>query len=216
MRASVNAEDPMCRNTEKTRPAAAKFPLAAGLAAMILMGLPLPSAWAQMAGANTYDLNKDHSRIRFSIGHFFVSSTEGQFTSFDGKMNFDLGAPERGKAIIHIASGSISTGNGARDDHLRTADFLDAAKYPATTFESASLVRLSDTAGKMTGTLSLHGVTRPITLNVTLLTPDLNADRLDFSADTVLKRSDYGMTNYPGVIGDDVTLTIEAEFDKER
>jgi polyisoprenoid-binding protein YceI len=68
----------------------------------------------------------------------------------------------------------------------------------------------------MIGTLSLHGVTRPVTLNVTLLTPDLNADRLNFSASTTLKRSDYGMNNYMGVIGDEVTLTIQAEFDREK
>ena len=66
----------------------------------------------------------------------------------------------------------------------------------------------------MAGMLTLHGVTRPITLNVTLRTPDLNADRLDFSAAGTLKRSDYGMNNYLSVIGDEVTLDIEAEFDR--
>jgi polyisoprenoid-binding protein YceI len=200
----------MCRNIKT----ALKFLLAA----LILMGPSLSLAWAEPSptSGNNYDLNKDHSRIRFSIGHFFVSSTEGQFTSFDGKVIFAPEAPERGKVTIHIAPGSISTDNSARDDHLRSADFFDAAKYPSATFESTSLVRLSSTTGKMTGSFSLHGITKPITLNVTLLTPDLKTDRLDFSADAVLKRSDYGMTNYLGVIGDDVTLSIQAEFDRER
>jgi len=83
-------------------------------------------------------------------------------------------------------------------------------------FESTNAIQVSSKTGKLTGTLSLHGVTRPVTLNVTLLSPDLNADKLEFSADTTLKRSDYGMTNYLSVIGDELTLTIQAEFDKER
>lgn len=188
------------------------------LAGLALAGISALPAFAQTAqpGGTAYVLNKDHSKIQFSISHFVVSSTEGQFTTFDGKLNFEPQAPERGAVTIHVSPGSIDTGIAARDDHLRTADFFDAAKYPVATFESTSLVQLSSKTGKLTGTLSLHGVTRPVTLNVTLLTPDLNADRLDFSANTALKRSDYGMTNYLAVIGDEVTLTIDAEFDKER
>lgn len=179
--------------------------------ALTLIGLLVLPTFAQ---ANAYVLNKDRSKILFSIGHFYVSSTDGQFTAFDGKLNFEAEAPEHGTATIHISPASISTGIAARDDHLRTADFFDTARFPLATFESTSLDRVTGTTGKMTGTLSLHGVTKPVTLNVMLLTPDLNADRLNFSASTTLKRSDYGMNNYLGVIGDEVTLTIQAEFDR--
>jgi polyisoprenoid-binding protein YceI len=182
-----------------------------GLMALTLIGLLVLPTFAQ---ANAYVLNKDRSKILFSIGHFYVSSTDGQFTAFDGKLNFEAEAPEHGTATIHISPASISTGIAARDDHLRTADFFDTARFPLATFESTSLDRVTGTTGKMTGTLSLHGVTKPVTLNVMLLTPDLNADRLNFSASTTLKRSDYGMNNYLGVIGDEVTLTIQAEFDR--
>ena len=184
-----------------------------GLMALTLIGLLVLPTFAQ---ANAYVLNKDHSKILFSIGHFYVSSTDGQFTAFDGKLNFEAAAPEHGTATIHISPASISTGIAARDDHLRTADFFDIARFPLATFESTSLDRVTSTTGKMIGTLSLHGVTKPVTLNVTLLTPDLNADQLNFSASTTLKRSDYGMNNYLGVIGDEVTLTIQAEFDREK
>jgi polyisoprenoid-binding protein YceI len=184
-----------------------------GLMALTLIGLLVLPTFAQ---ANAYVLNKDHSKILFSIGHFYVSSTDGQFTAFDGKLNFEAAAPEHGTATIHISPASISTGIAARDDHLRTADFFDTARFPLATFESTSLDRVTGTTGKMIGTLSLHGVTKPVTLNVTLLTPDLNADQLNFSASTTLKRSDYGMNNYLGVIGDEVTLTIQAEFDREK
>ncbi|HEX4106084.1 MAG TPA: YceI family protein [Rhizomicrobium sp.] len=167
-------------------------------------------------GHDAYPLNQDRSKILFTIGHFYVSSTDGRFSSFDGTLRFDPAAPEYGTVIIHVAPGSISTGIDARDEHLRTADFFDVARFPSATFESTSLTRNSDKKGKLTGTLSLHGVSRPISLDVTHLTPDPNADRQVFSATGTLKRSDFGMTNYLGVIGDDVTLTIEAEFDRAR
>jgi polyisoprenoid-binding protein YceI len=184
---------------------------------LFAMALTVLAASPCLAQTNTsrYVLNKDHSRIAFSIGHFVVSSTEGKFTSFDGKLEFPPQTPEHGTVTIHVSTGSIDTGIAARDDHLRTPDFFDAVKFPLATFESTGLTRGSDTVGTVTGQFSLHGVTRPLSLRVTLRTPDLNAARLDFSASTTLKRSDFGMTQYQGVIGDDVRLTIEAEFDKQ-
>ena len=194
-----------------------------GLIGLTLIGISVPQAFAQPArsgdtgpGGNRYALNKDHSKMLFSIGHFYVSSTEGQFTTFDGKLAFQPQAPEHGTVTIHVSPGSISTGIAARDDHLRTADFFDTAKFPLATFESTNLVQITSRTGKLAGMLTLHGVTKPVTLNVTLKTPDLNADRLEFSAGGTLKRSDFGMNGFMGVIGDDVTLTIEAEFDRER
>ena len=187
--------------------------------ALALIAMTLLPASAQTVPANdarpaAYVLSKDHSKIGFSISHFVVSSTEGNSAPSTARVNFTPGAPEHGTVVIHVASASVDTGIGARDDHLRTADFFDAGKFPLITFESTNLVR-SGNSGQLSGMLSLHGVTKPITLNATLRTPDLNADRLDFSVSTKLKRSDYGMTNYLGVIGDDVTLTIAAEFDRE-
>lgn len=191
-----------------------KFERLLALAAIFVACIATPS-FAQTGGLS-YVLNKDHSKILFSIGHFFVSSTDGRFTSFDGKLDFDPQAPERGSVTVHIAPGSINTGIDARDDHLRTADFFDVAQFPMAVFTSTSLTRNSGKAGTLNGTLSLHGVTRPITLAVTLVSPDIGGDKEIFSATGTLKRSDYGMTNYQGVIGDDVKLDIEAEFDRAR
>ena len=187
------------------------------LAAACFACLAAAPSLAQTApGGLSYVLNKDRSRILFSIGHFYVSSTEGRFGSFDGKLDFDPQAPEQGRVIVHIAPGSISTDNAARDEHLRSADFFDAAQFPMAIFTSTSLARNSGKTGTLSGTLSLHGVTRPVTLTVTLASPGLGGDKELFSATGTLKRSDYGMTNYLGVIGDDVKLDIEAEFDRER
>lgn len=185
-----------------------------GLLSCPAVAQPIPGDIA--VGGSEYDLNRGHSRISFSIGHFFVSSTQGQFTAFDGKLNFEPRAPERGFVIVHVHPASITTDSAARDQHLRGVDFFDVDKFPSIDFQSKGLAKLSSTTGKLTGALSLHGITRPITLNVTLLSPDLNGDKLDFSAAGTLKRSDYGMNNYMGVIGDEVSLDMEVEFDRNR
>jgi polyisoprenoid-binding protein YceI len=187
-----------------------------GVIGLALLGLAALPARAQPAPSDArYVLNTAHSRFGFSIGHFFVSSTEGQFTRFDGRLVFPRQAPERGTVTIHVSPGSVDTGIAARDDHLRTPDFFDVAQYPLASFESSSLVESGTSSGKLTGLLTLHGVTKPVSLDVTLETPDLTAASLKFSARGTLKRSDFGMTGFMGVIGDDVSLTIEAEFDKQ-
>jgi polyisoprenoid-binding protein YceI len=191
--------------------------------AALFIALTVTTAFAQGSrlddakpGGNAYSLNPDRSKFLFSIGHFLVSSTQGQFKSFDGTLRFDPQSPDHGTVTIHVLPNSISTDNAARDEHLRSADFFDAQRFPSALFESTTLIRNSDRTGKLTGTLSLHGVSRPITLDVTYLTLNPNADTQHFSATGRLKRSDFGMTNYMGVIGDDVTLNIEAEFDRQR
>jgi polyisoprenoid-binding protein YceI len=192
------------------------------LISLSLMGILVLPVFAQTTRSDEaafnggYALNKDHTKILFSIGHFYVSSTPGQFANFDGKLTFQPQAPEHGAVIIHVSPGSVSTGNAARDEHLRTADFFDVSKFPIATFQSTSLVPITSKTGKLSGMISLHGVTKPVTMDVTLQTPDLNADRLKFSAVGTLKRSDFGMNGFMGIIGDDVSLNIEAEFDRER
>ena len=182
------------------------------LAGLMLLALP---AAAQTTGPSLYALNAARSKFDFSIGHFMVSATEGKLTSFDGKLTFASDAPERGTVTIHVAPGSIDPGIAARDEHLRTADFFDVVRFPLASFQSSGLTRAGK-EGALTGMLTLHGVTRPVRLDVTLQTPDLNADRLDFAARGKLKRSDFGMTSYMGMVGDEVTLTIAAGFDRQR
>ena len=181
-----------------------------------LAALAASPALAQTAAPGSYALDATHSKFHFSIGHFVVSSTEGQFTKFDGKLIFSPQAPERGTVTIHVSPGSIDTGIAARDEHLRTADFFDVTKFPLASFESTGLVTTGGKTGTLTGMLTLHGVTKAVTLNAALQSPDLGSDRLDFSVKGTLKRSDFGMNQYMGMIGDDVTLDIQAEFDRAR
>jgi polyisoprenoid-binding protein YceI len=186
-----------------------------GLGLSVMMTLPVLAQTAA-PGAGSYVLNAAHSKMHFSISHFVVSTTEGQFTNFDGKLVFSRSAPEHGTVTIHVSPGSVDTGIAARDEHLRSADFFDVSKFPLATFESTGLSMTGSKAGKLTGMLTLHGVTKPVTLNATLQSPDLTGDQLAFSAKGVLKRSDFGMTSYAGVIGDEVTLDFDVEFDRAR
>jgi polyisoprenoid-binding protein YceI len=186
---------------------------AAGLVLLWGMG----SAQAQgNPGATSYTLNTAESSIQFSIGHFFVSATDGRFTTFDGSLSVPPGAPERGTVTIHVSPGSIDTGIAARDEHLRTADFFDAARYPSALFVSTGLTLTGGSNGALTGLLTLHGATNPVSLDAMLETPDRNGARLVFSAQGKLKRSAFGMDQYQGVIGDEVTLKIHAVFDRTR
>jgi polyisoprenoid-binding protein YceI len=183
------------------------------LVALTLFAVPQGRA-QEREQAVRYALSATESRFDFSIGHFVVSSTEGRFTSFDGTLTFPRDAPERGQAVIHVATASIDTGIAARDQHLRTADFFDAAQFPTATFQSGGLTHTGP-AGRLTGQLTLHGVTRPISLDAALKSPDPAGDRLDFAVTGTIKRSDFGMKNYMGMIGDDVTLTITAVFHRQ-
>jgi polyisoprenoid-binding protein YceI len=187
-----------------------------GFAAGLALFCSIAGARAQEnPGDAHYALNTAQSSIEFSIGHFFVSSTDGRFTSFDGSLSVPPGAPERGSVNIHVSPASIDTGIAARDEHLRTADFFDVARYPSASFISSGLTLASGNSAKLTGLLTLHGVTRPVSLDATLQSPDRKDARLAFAAQGTLKRSAFGMNDYQGVIGDDVTLKIKAVFDRK-
>jgi polyisoprenoid-binding protein YceI len=177
-----------------------------------LLCLALGAAALPAQAQTTYVLDQTRSKIAFSISHFVVSSTAGAFATFDGKLDVPPGTPEQGAVTIHVATASISTGIDARDAHLRSADFFDSDKFPQMIFQSSALVLTGASTGKLTGLLTLHGVTRPLSLDVTLRTPDRGAPRLAFAATGTLKRSDFGMTSFPGVIGDEVSLSITATF----
>lgn len=192
-------------------------PVLRGFAIGLALYLGAASAQAQdNADAIHYVLSPAASSVQFSIGHFFVSTTEGRFTQLDGSLTFAPGAPERGTVRVHVSPGSIDTGIAARDEHLRTADFFDVTRFPQATFTSSGLTLTGGSTGRLAGLLTLHGVSLPVSLDVTLQTPDRKGERLAFSAEGKLKRSAFGMNGFQGVIGDDVTLKIAAVFDRAR
>jgi len=172
---------------------------------------------AQVQGGN-FAVDKNHAKIIFSTTHFGTSVYYGLFTDFDAKLAFDPKAVTKSALDVTVNLNGIDTTNPKLDAHLKSADFFDVEHFPAASFKSTKIEVTGATTGKITGDLTLHGVTKPVTLDATFLggltNPMSKAYVLGFNASGVIKRSEFGIKTYVPVVGDDVTLTISGEFDK--
>ena len=136
----------------------AKFGLSA-----LLLTLAIPAM-----AAETYYTDQGHTEVRFGWSHAGVSMQTGEFTTASGKLVLDPENVEQSSISVTIDAASVSTGFEALDTHLKSADFLEVETYPEITFESTSVERTGDTTAKVTGDLTIHGVTKPVTLETTL------------------------------------------------
>lgn len=198
-----------------------KLATAAALAAM-LTAVPAMaqglSTDPSLAPAGAYEVDKAHARVTWEISHFGVSTYIGWFTKFDVALNFDPNAPEKSTLKASIDPKSVHTLDPKFDEEIASAKFFDAGQFPEITFVSTAVEKTSDTTGKITGDLTFHGVTKPVTLDVTfhggLQSPLKNTYVLGFRGTATIKRSEFGVTEYIDFgLGDDVTVTIEGEFD---
>src|SRR6266498_5954357 len=129
------------------------------------------SIFSSAALANeTYRFDQSHSTIGFSV-HQFLGTTHGKFTKFNGKIDVDREHPENSSVTAQINVRSIDTQIKKRDDHLRSAEFFNVEKFPQITFKSRSVKQTGPQSGDILGGLTMHGVTKPVTLHVKLLTP---------------------------------------------
>ena len=140
----------------------ATLPKAAALSLMIA----LPTAWAQ--AAETYYTDQGHTEVRFGWSHAGVSMQTGEFTTAKGKLVLDPDNVEQSSVTVTIDAASVSTGFGPLDDHLKSKDFLEVETYPEITFVSTSVKKTGDKTADVTGDLTIHGVTKPVTLKTTL------------------------------------------------
>jgi polyisoprenoid-binding protein YceI len=165
-----------------------------------------------------YALDKSHAKIIFSTTHFGFSTYYGLFKDFDAKLTFDPKAPAKSTLDVSINMDGVDTTNPKLDTHLKSPDFFDVANFPAASFKATSIKVTGKTTGKITGDLTLHGVTKPVTLDTTFngagVNPVSKAYVVGFNATGTVKRSEFGILTYVPVVGDDVTLTISAEFDR--
>lgn len=162
-------------------------------------------------------LDKNHAKIIFSTSHFGFSTYYGLFKNFDAKLNFDAKDPAKSTLNVTVDVNSIETTNPKLDEHLKSEDFFSAAKFPTATFKATKITVTGKTTGTITGDLTLHGVTKPVTLDATFNGAGENMFKayvLGFNATGVIKRTDFGIKTYAPAVGDDVTLTISAEFNK--
>jgi len=198
-----------------------KLATAAALAAM-LTAVPAMaqglSADPSLAPAGSYEVDKAHARVTWEISHFGVSTYIGWFTKFDVALDFDPNAPEKSTLKASIDPKSVHTLDPKFDEEIASEKFFDAGKFPEITFVSTAVEKTGDKTGKITGDLTFHGVTKPVTLDVTfhggMQSPLKNTYVLGFRGTATIKRSEFGVTEYIDFgLGDDVTVTIEGEFD---
>lgn len=183
------------------------------LAALILALAPALAA----AEPVTYKVDADHSGVSFSIRHF-VSNTPGRFKDFDGTIKYDKAAPATSSVEFTIQTASIDTANNDRDEHLRGADFFDVQKFPTMTFVSTGVTPKDADTLEVTGDLTMHGVTKKVTIPVEVLgsvkTP--GGEKAGFETTFTVNRKDYGIVwnrvlDSSTVLGEDVKITVSIE-----
>jgi len=183
-----------------------------------LADVPSPSTDLSQIQGGQFAVDKNHAKIIFSTTHFGFSTYYGLFTDFDAKLAFDPKAPAGSTLDVSVNLNGIDTTNTKLDNHLKSPDFFDVAKFPTATFKATKIVVTGPTTGQITGDLTLHGVTKPITLDASFNGGGVNmmskAYVLGFNATGTVKRSDFGIVTYVPAVGDAVTLTISAEFDR--
>jgi len=190
--------------------------LFANIALFSLIALP------SMAAASTWQIDPDHSNIGFKVRHLMVSNVKGQFDSYTGAVVLDDQDITKSKVEVSIDTNSINTNVKKRDDHLRSPDFFDVAKYPAMTFISKKVEKAGSDGLKITGDLTLHGVTKEVVLDVEGPTAEIKDPwgnyRKGATATTQINRKDFGLLwnailETGGVaVGDDIDIILEIEM----
>jgi polyisoprenoid-binding protein YceI len=194
-----------------------KYPFAIALAASLL---PLP------VRAATYKVDPAHTSVTFLVRHLFTN-VEGRFRTVEGQIVFDPAAPEKTVVKGSIDAASVDTNVAKRDDHLRSAEFFDVAKFPKIEFASTAVSDVDSTkrTGKIHGNLTIHGVTKPVVLDAQFLgaaTDPWGNKKGGFSASATIDRKDFGLTwnktlETGGLlVGDEVTIRINVEGDVQE
>ncbi|MBI3544222.1 MAG: polyisoprenoid-binding protein [Deltaproteobacteria bacterium] len=185
----------------------------------MLSSLILAALTLSPAGAAEYEIDPAHSSVGFKVRHL-VSKTAGKFDKFTGKISYDPAKPEASKVEADIVAASINTNEPKRDKHLRSPDFFDTDKFKTLTFKSTKVHDVKDKTMKVDGDLTIHGVTKPVTLDV-----EMTGEGKDpwgnvatgFTATTKVNRKDFGLTwnkalETGGVlVGDDIEIALEVE-----
>jgi polyisoprenoid-binding protein YceI len=185
----------------------------------IVVALPI------LAHADTWQIDPAHTNVEFTVRHMMISNVKGQFQKTSGTVTANGSDPNSAKIDATIDASSIDTRVEKRDGHLKSPDFLDVAKYPTITFNSTKVEADGPGKWKVTGDLTLHGVTKPVVLEVEAngapIHDPMGNTRAGASATTKIKRSDFGLTwnkvlESGGVmVGDEVAISIDVEAIKK-
>lgn len=189
-------------------------------AALIAVALPVLPALA----AEVHTIDASHSEVSFQVRHL-VTQVRGNFNEYEGTINLDPANLERSSVDFRIKAASIDTNNADRDKHLRAEDFFHTEKYPEITFKSKSIKKAGKDTYNVTGTLTLRGVAKEVTLPVTWLgsvKDPWGNEKAGFSTEVTLNRKDYGINwnaaldNGGVVLSDEVKVAINLETQKKN
>jgi polyisoprenoid-binding protein YceI len=187
--------------------------------AAIFVGAPLVQAAEPPAAASGhYSAVGGHTQVVFDIMHMGISPFYGSFGKVTGTLQFDAKEPAKSSVTVDVDADSLYTPSSRLNDDLKSADVFDVAAFPTATFTSTAIKKTGANTGDITGNLTLHGVTKPVTLHATFFGAKQSMSgagyRLGFGATGRLKRSDFGLTamRWAPMVADDIDLMIEAEF----
>lgn len=168
--------------------------------------------------AGTYTVEPGHTRIEFSLSHMGFSTWYGDFTGASGTLTLDPARPAADQLSITLPIASVSTTNAKLDGELKSPGWLDATQFPTATFVSSQVTPTGPRKADVMGQLTLHGVTRPLTLHVKFngagINPLSKAYTVGFDAQGMIRRSDFGVVKNVPLIGDEVNLTLSGAFVK--
>jgi polyisoprenoid-binding protein YceI len=192
--------------------------MSARLAFEITMTTMVFLALTVVAYADTWKLDPPHSAAQFSVRHMGISTVRGTFTKVSGTVDYDASDPQKSTMDIMIDAASVDTRVEMRDNDLRSDHFLDTAKYPTIAFKSMHVESTGSGKLKIDGDLTLHGVTKPVTLTVDGPSASVKDPRgnlhMGASAAATINRTDFGMSNMTGMVGTDIAITIDVELVK--
>lgn len=180
-----------------------------------VLALALAASFAATAAPVEYKLDPNHTVVLASWNHFGYSHPSANFGHADGTLVYDADDVAKSSVEVTLPLSGLDTFVPRLDEHLRSADFFDAAKYPDITFKSTMVHDMGGGKLMIMGDLAVHGVTKPVTLDATLNNagphPMTKAPTVGFDATTTIKRSDFGVGGYVPMVGDEISIRITTE-----
>ncbi|MGO1120338.1 YceI family protein [Rhodovibrionaceae bacterium A322] len=188
------------------------FAIAGFTAAALTLSAPLAGT---ALAADAYVFEKTHADVYFTYDHLGLSKSMGTFGDVAGTVMLDEANPANSSVEVVIQTGSLDTNNDKRDAHLMSPDFFDVGQFPTATFKSTKVEVTGDNTAKVTGDMTIHGVTKTTVLDMTfngiIDHPMAKKKAAGFSGYTMVKRSDFGMGAYAPAVGDEVEIFIEID-----
>jgi polyisoprenoid-binding protein YceI len=188
--------------------------LAMVAAGLLVIAAAVPQAVRAGAAAPTFRIDPVHSSVVFRVKHAKVAYFNGRFNEVSGTVALDDQNPAGSSLNITINAGSVDTASAKRDGHIKSADFLNAKQFPSATFKSKSVTKADGESFEVQGDLTLHGVTKPMTVKLTrtgVAPSKKGGTTLGLESVFTIKRSEFGMDKMLEMLGDDVTITLDLE-----